>query len=342
MNIYKLLKLNQSIKSHRIKFLGLWLLSITNRRYLSVQFDPVLACNLKCKMCYFSDKEYVKKLKGIFKKEDLEVLAKINYKNALRLQIGCGAEPTLFKHVSEIIQLAKFYKIPHISMITNGNLLTKEDINLYIDKGLNEFILSMHGVKKESYENFMSKGKYEHFCNVLNEISLAKKVGKKIGLRINYTFNVDNFQELFDFFNLFGSYKIDTFQIRPIDKIGETEYANFDLSAIENKYNDLYNFLSLESKKRGVSFLAPKSIKRNENSNVVLSQNNTSYLKPYTYFYVGPDFVWKENFDWKTQSFSQWKKKNNWNWTLFKNIFISKKKLEKINRNVLNYSVEIN
>ena len=128
MNIYKILKLNQSIKSHRIKFLGLWLLSISNKRYLSIQFDPVLACNLRCKMCYFTDNEIVKKLKGIFKKEDLEILAKINYKNALRLQIGCGAEPTLFKHVTDIIKLGKEYKIPHISLITNGNLLTEKDV----------------------------------------------------------------------------------------------------------------------------------------------------------------------------------------------------------------------
>lgn len=61
MNIYKILKLNNLIKNHRIKFFGLWLLNVANQRYLSIQFDPVLACNLKCKMCYFTDKEYVKK-----------------------------------------------------------------------------------------------------------------------------------------------------------------------------------------------------------------------------------------------------------------------------------------
>ena len=45
-------------------------------RYLAVNLDPVLACNLRCKMCYFTDADYVKTLKGQFKDEELERVAK--------------------------------------------------------------------------------------------------------------------------------------------------------------------------------------------------------------------------------------------------------------------------
>ena len=62
MDVYKLLKLNRKIKNYRIKFIAIWLLHVLNKRYLAVNLDPVLACNLRCKMCYFTDKEYVKKL----------------------------------------------------------------------------------------------------------------------------------------------------------------------------------------------------------------------------------------------------------------------------------------
>ena len=72
MDIYKILKFNNAIKNHRVKFLGLWLLSVLNKRYLAIQLDPVLACNLRCKMCYFTDDEYVRKnMKGIFKEESI-------------------------------------------------------------------------------------------------------------------------------------------------------------------------------------------------------------------------------------------------------------------------------
>ena len=344
MNIYKLLKLNNYIKNHRIKFLGLWLLSVLDKRYLSIQFDPVLACNLRCKMCYLTDEDYVKKnMKGIFPEDKLEKLGNTIFKNALKLQIGCGAEPTLFKHNTKLIKLAKKHQVPYISMVTNGNLLEKKDIFDFANAGLNEFILSMHGVTKATYENLMDKGNYDKFHSVLREITNQKVLNPNLKLRINYTFNEDNFQELKDFFNIYGQYAIDIIQLRPIDKIGETTYNNFSLKKIETIYLEISHFLKLESQNRNITFLYPQSIYRNEKkTNKVKTKNDSSYLLPYTYCYVSPKFFWKENFQWETQTFSDWKRQNNWNWKLIKNIFISKENLEKTNRNMLNYTVDIN
>jgi molybdenum cofactor biosynthesis enzyme MoaA len=343
MNFYKLLSIVQKIKSHRVKFLGLWVFNILNKRHLNVQFDPVLACNFRCKMCYFTDPEAIKKLKGIFKKEDLDSIAKSVFKNTLKLQIGCGAEPTLFKHNLEIILLAKKYSIPYLSMVTNGNLLTQENINSFTTNGLNEFIISLHGVKKESYEEFMDKGSYDKFHEVLHFIDIQKKTNASLQLRINYTFNKDNFLELNDFFTVFGNYKIDTIQLRPIDNIGNTAYSNFDLTSIEKEYNNVIKKLSLEAKTRGISFIAPTSIKRiTENENPVENENNNSYLTPFINCYISPEFFWKPNFNWREQTYNQWKKDNNWHFKIFRNVFISKHKLSKINRNLLNYNVDIN
>lgn len=344
MNIYKILKLNNLIKNHRIKFFGLWLLNVTNQRYLSIQFDPVLACNLKCKMCYFTDKEYVKKnMKGIFAEADLDQLADVNFKNALKLQIGCGAEPTLFKHNKKLIEIAKKHKVPYISMVTNGNLLEQKDIVDFSNAGLDEFILSMHGVNKASYEDFMDQGDFGKFNATLENINLEKMQNPKLKLRINYTFNQDNFFELKDFFKIYGHLKIDVLQLRPIDKIGETTYNNFSLKNIEDDYLELIQFMKIESVKRKMTLMAPASIQRNEEKALAVStQNNSSYLVPFTYCYVSPKFYWKEDFNWKEETFKSWKKRNNWNRLLFKNIFISRKELEKPNRNMLNYSVDIN
>ena len=157
MNIYKLLQLNRKIKNHRIKFLGLYLLHKMNRRYLAVNLDPVLACNLRCKMCYFTDEEYVKKLKGQFKDDEIERVAETVFNRALKLQVGCGTEPTLYKKLPELIALGKKYNVPYISLTTNANLLTEEKIEALLKAGLNEFTISLHGVTKASYENFMQK-----------------------------------------------------------------------------------------------------------------------------------------------------------------------------------------
>ena len=159
-------------------------------------------------------------MKGIVSEDDLEAIADVIFKNALKLQIGCGAEPTLFKHNTKLIKIAKKHKVPYISMVTNGNLLEHKDVSDFSKAGLDEFILSMHGVNKSSYEDFMDKGDYGKFSATLENINSEKSKNPKLKLRINYTFNQDNFYELKEFFKIYGHLNIDVIQLRPIDKIG--------------------------------------------------------------------------------------------------------------------------
>ncbi|MXN91390.1 radical SAM protein [Flavobacterium sp. Sd200] len=344
MDIYKILKINQYIKSLRIKFLGLWALSVLNKRYVSIQMDPVLACNLRCKMCYFSDPDFVRKnMKGMFKEDDLEPLAKAIFKNALKLQIGCGAEPTLFKHNTKLIELAKEHKVPYISMITNGNLLDEKDISSFANAGLNEIILSLHGVHKATYEDLMDKASFEKFHSIMEALTEQKKLTPHLRIRINYTFNKDNFYELQDFFKVYGNYAIDIIQLRPIDKIGDTVYDQFSLKTIENDYVCVSSAMKEEAEKRKITMLYPQSVMRNEEQSFkIKTSNDSSFLIPYTYFYVSPKFSWKEDFDWRTEDFESWRKRSNWNNTLLKNALKSRKSLDDTNRNMLNYSVDIN
>lgn len=344
MDIYRLLKLNQRIKSHRVKFLGLWLLSVLNRRFLSIQMDPVLACNLRCKMCYFTDAEFVRKnMKGMFREEDLEPMARSFFKNALKLQIGCGAEPTLFKHNVKLIELAKTHGIPYISMITNGNLIDEMDVTAFAESGLNEIILSVHGVRKQTYEDLMDKGDFDKFHQILKAVTNVKQRFPGLRLRMNYTFNEDNFYELAQFFEVFGEYAIDIIQLRPIDKIGETVYDNFSLKKIEDDYVRIASQMKTESERRNITLLYPQSVVRNESESLkVQSKNDSSYLIPYTYFYISPKDAWKQGFDWRNETFCDWRKRTKWSLELFRNIFISRRKLDSGNRNMLNYSVDLN
>jgi len=254
MDIYRFIKLSFLIKSPRLKFLGLFILHITKQRYLALHFDPVNACNLRCKMCYFSDKDYVKKLKGVFPVDVLDYFGNAFFKRAIKLQIGCGTEPTLYKNIDKIIEKASQAKVPHISMVTNGLLLEKEKVKKWIVNGLSEIILSLHGVEKETYETMMSRGNFKRFLEVLQFISVLKQ-GHTFKFRINYTFNQDNFKELRLFYSRFGKFKPDYLQIRPIINMGNTEYKNFSFLNILPIYNEVYYQLIRESKKHGVKLL---------------------------------------------------------------------------------------
>ena len=118
--------------------MGIWLFHVLGKRYIGVFLDPVLACNFRCKMCYFSDEEKRKSLRGTLKYEEIEAIAGSLFHRALKLQIGCGAEPTLHKDLVKIIALGKRYNVPYVSLTTNGNLLTKKQLAVAVENGLDE------------------------------------------------------------------------------------------------------------------------------------------------------------------------------------------------------------
>lgn len=332
MNLYKLIKVNQLIKSHHLKFFGIYLLHITKKRYLAIHFDPVNACNLRCKMCYFTDKDYIKKLKGIFPANEIDYLGKSFFKRAIKLQIGCGTEPTLYKDVSKIIKIASKYKVPYISLTTNANLLNKETLKEWIENGLSEITVSLHGIKKETYESMMSKGSYEKFINSLKLITELKKTNS-IVLRINYTFNEDNFEELKYFYKVFNDYDIDILQIRPITKLGNTEYKNFSLEKVIPLYDSTHKILTDESKKRNIKLLShnPKQLSNRSSIHSVINK--------YVYCYISPTSLYRDDFKWKEDTYDTYAKRTLISKKILKDMFSNKTKLIKLKGDKLNYEV---
>jgi MoaA/NifB/PqqE/SkfB family radical SAM enzyme len=275
-------------------------------------------------MCYFSDEAKRSTLKGKFTDEELALFAKSLFPNALKLQIGCGAEPTLYSNLEKIILLGKQYKIPFISVTTNTILLTQEKINAYAAAGLNEFIISLHGVTRTTYEEFMVGANYDTFIKNISLIGDAKKQYPNLKLRVNYTFNQDNFDEIKDIFSLFRDVQIDVLQLRPINNIGNSAYKNFDLTPLENKYNILIEQIKNEAQLRKTILLCNDILTAGNPKN----ESTNGFLTPYTYCYASPKTCWHDGFDFRKETYSQWSKRTHWKTEILKNVFRNKKHFE--------------
>lgn len=333
MNYYKLLKLNSLIKNPRIKLLGIFILHIFNKRYLAVHFDPINACNLRCKMCYFTDKDYVKKLKGVFDHNKIPLFSKAILKRAIKLQVGCGTEPTLYKHLNDIFKEATKFNVPYISLTTNANLLNKEDLEEWVKNGLNEITISLHGVTKITYEEMMGKGNYNLFLNSLRYITEVKLEYPNFKLRVNYTFNEDNFDELGLFWKIFNDIKIDVLQIRPIKKIGNTEYSNFSLTNIIPKYENILSPLLTECNQRKTMLIAPNLKQLSEEKSI------NSIVSKFTYCYISPTYFWQNDFNWQNENFNTYSKRTKWSKKILKTVFSSKKQFNSLKNKNLNYDL---
>lgn len=334
MNYYKLLRLNSLVKSDRMKILGVGVLFTLRKRFHNVFFDPILLCNFRCKMCYFSDPEY-KPSKKRFAEEDLPKIASAFFSNALKLQIGCGAEPSLYKYNEKVIELAKKYGVPHISYTTNGSLLDYNKIQSLAEAGLDEFIISMHGTSKEVYESMMPGSDFEKFQQLLLNISRVKKEYSSLKLRINYTVNPDNIDDLKSFGDYLENYSIDILQIRPIRKLGNSEYSDFDLKRKQDEYSEIVNSLNEKCRAKNVTSLITSQLPSEKLSRKTLDVAN------YTYCYVSPEHIGNKDFNIGTTTYRKFLQKNGILRKLIKEIFFTRNRTLDADQNFGNYDVNM-
>ncbi|MBV9480659.1 MAG: radical SAM protein [Acidobacteria bacterium] len=305
MRSESLLRLNRLVPSNRLKFLIVLAADVVGARHMIVRFDPIQACNLRCGMCYFSDHEWIERnpVKR-FSKDEILRLADMFFPQAIQLHIGARTEPTVYKDYPSLVRLGKQYKIPFIGLTTNGQLLTRTNIRLLIEDGLDEITLSTHGIKKDTYEKMMRGASFETFHRNLKTIVDTKRELKKDNpaIRINYTVNPDNLSELYRFFDFFGNYDITTLQIRPIIDLGRTDYKNKSLVKHRQQYNCVIDFLISQCRRRGIFLLANKDDPGYERQNKFAVVYRIAVLR-----YIGPGEVWKKGYDFTSETYQKHK-----------------------------------
>lgn len=95
MNVYGILKRVTALRSPRMRLAMFLAAHLAGRRNIGVYIDPVLACNIRCRMCAFSDPDRREALSGRMSDDEIRRVAAGLMPRALKVQVGCGAEPTL-------------------------------------------------------------------------------------------------------------------------------------------------------------------------------------------------------------------------------------------------------
>lgn len=314
--IYRLIKLNRRIRSNRLKFALALAAHLLRLRHLFIRLDPVFACNLRCRMCLFSNADYRRDNAGGFSEEEVGRLAGLFLPRAIQLMIGCGAEPTLYRDFTGLVKLGKSYGVPYVGFVTNGQLLEGQHLEGFIRCGLDELVVSVHGVTGETYESMMAGASFEKLHGLLEMLDGEKeRLGSgKPALRINYTVNPDNLEELAGFFDTYGRYRVSTLQIRPVIDLGPTDYAFRDWSGHLEKYRETTAFLAGECRKRKVVFLAPRL------DPVYPGHNPGSAVLEAVLRNISPRLVWRPDFRWREETCEDYCKRTGWTRYLLRRI----------------------
>lgn len=299
MNIYRYLKVASSkFLPDWAKIFGLWMLYVCKRRMIGVFLDPVMACNFRCKMCYMSDPLKRSEMRGqILANNDVERIGNALYSRALKLQIGCATEPTLYPHLPKLITDAKTRGVPYISLTSNGKLIATGRVSLMqlAEVGLNELTLSMHGSTRETYEYLMPGSNFDDLLKLSKIVADVKRVFPDFKLRVNYTINAYNAMEVSNLFAVFGEGALpDVIQLRPVQNLGDTEWQDFDLTLLKDNYDSTIGAVARQAAAFGIQCIVPTLGQLDE---VATDQDGVStIINDMTYCYVSPEMTYKSEF----------------------------------------------
>lgn len=344
MNIYHLLKIMAVNRMPApLKVLGLWGLHVSRRRLLGIYLDPVLACNLRCRTCYFSDESQRQRYNGQrFSKTDLDKVERAFFHRALKLQIGCGTEPTLYPDLPNLVRCGKRAGIPYISLTTNGQLIATGRVNLteLVEAGLNEITLSAHGMRAETYEYLMPGADFAHFEKLTGILSEIKTTHPGFKIRLNFTVNSFNLHDLEAevFWQTWQKVQPDIIQLRPVQKLGETAWTDFDLTPLKAAYDRTIGQIIAECRRRSIACIAPTPAQIDD----VASKQDGVYalIEDLTYCYLSPTDCYQDDFDLENDTYESYHRRHHTGRKLFRMVFGNRAARTQNGIKKLNYTIQ--
>lgn len=216
-------KIYKAIGSGRVKFYALGLVKMLGLRDLLVRMDPIWACNLRCKVCYFSktrDRDHDTKAMTV---PFFEKIAADVFPRTRLLFIGCGAEPLMARDFTRYAAIIGRHKVPFVSLLTNGQLLNREIVESLLENRFNEVTISIDGATRQTYEGIRIGASFERLMNNLELVNTLKGLGGKRGqLNLRFTFiamkrNIDELPLLVD---LAARYRVASIRVRSLETWG--------------------------------------------------------------------------------------------------------------------------
>lgn len=163
---------------------------------VKLRIDPINKCNLQCIFCTTNLQEEHSQIEIKYLSQ---ILNKIS-KTCQRISLGCHFEPLMAKNIDEYLDVIdktvkNFFKNkPIVTMVTNGLLLDKRNINLI--EILDWIHISVHSHKKENFELIEKNAKFE---TLVKNIKYIRNKFKNLNIHIEFVANKKNKNDIEEF-----------------------------------------------------------------------------------------------------------------------------------------------
>ena len=198
---------------------------ITDTAPLQILIEPTSVCNLRCPMCFQSDKSFT--VREYMGKMNLELFEKIwkQINEYCIPAVGFGSRGESFIHsnfddIMDIVSNKKHSQLHDLKINTNATRLNEKRIRKLFDSGFNSIVVSADSENKSLYEEFRKGAKFEE---VVENVSLLKHIrdteysNKGIEIRVSGVC-VDNRQKPKPFYDFWSKYSDNVVYVKPIER----------------------------------------------------------------------------------------------------------------------------
>lgn len=182
------------------------------------QWHFLNSCNLRCKHCYqenyqFSDMDYPKLM--MIADEIINALTKWGMYGRISLT---GGEPFLSNHLYDLIEyLNKSDKIVSINILTNGTLITDEDVlRLKKYEKLHQIQISLDGGNEVVHDSVRGEGSFKKAIEGIRKLKAAN-----IEVALMYTLQKSNINNYNEYIELAISENVDAITVERVTPCGQ-------------------------------------------------------------------------------------------------------------------------
>ena len=193
-------------------------------RFLSIYLEQNNTCNLKCRMCGFSDPRVAALPRSHMPARLYESIARQIFPLATYLHMSLMTEPFMTPDFPERLLRVREYGVPYSLVVTNGTLLTPRAIARVLDAQITTLAVSLDGGTAEVYEDIRVGARFDA---VLRNIDVFRRMRAERGLtlpnlRINHVLMERNIDHFPDFLALLARLRPELVDVRIIQPMSYT------------------------------------------------------------------------------------------------------------------------
>ncbi len=177
-----------TLRPHRLwnaiqLFLSYHISKISKKNYhrglpVSLSLEPTTSCNLRCPECPSGLRSFSRPI-GMLQPELNKMVIDQLHKQLTYITYYFQGEPYLNQHFTDMVSYATKHRI-YTATSTNAHYLTDENCKKTIESGLSRLIISIDGVKQESYGKYRIGGSLDKvITGTKNIVQWKKKMKSK-------------------------------------------------------------------------------------------------------------------------------------------------------------------